>query len=475
MKNYFLLFTICLVSVVNIYGQLATPSLMTPTNGSNYIGDYVSLRVTSPVAGASKYIFEVDTVEQFNSPFLLRDSTAALTSPSINILKYGFDKHYFWRAKAKNDTMESAWSSFFTFSTAKTILLTSPADGEIVNSINPTMQIVTLGAQPQYRIEVDTVADFSSSYFMTLFPTNSQPFSQLLNAPYGKTYYWRAWATTWGDTSEYSETRTFSIPAAPKLISPANASTGMDTSVTFNVSNISGSLATDVLISDDSLFSNPTLYTSGNTFRNLKFGTTYYWKSRKSRGNNFSEYSETFTFTTKFQLNAPTITLPQVNAIIKSDTVLFSWLALPISSGLVYEVQLDTVNTFFTPSSFFTNEIQIPITNLNKNKTYFYRVRGLNDWGNGAWSNNRMFELQDNTSGLFSSKVDCELRLNNHFTFYSPCFSITEITVFSIDGKLMDVIIGDQWKNPGDLKGLFIVKAKDNLGRVHALKVNIVE
>lgn len=473
-------FTILLITIFvqNTFGQLNTPILQLPADGTDYVGDYVALKVNTGVSGATKYLFEIDTVEQFNSSFLLRDSSAALTY-SVNILKYGFDVKYYWRAKAKNDSMESNWSNAFTFSTVDKVRLSSPDNGVEVNTISPSLSILTFGNQPSYYIEVDTLPDFSSSYLKVLYPSHSQPFKQLFNVPYGKTFYWRSWAYSgWGDTSEMSEVRTFSTPSSPKLFSPANLSTGIDTSVNYIVLNIPGSTTTEVLISDDSLFSNPTLYTSGSTFRNLKFGTTYYWKSRKAQGTNISQYSETFTFTTKFQISAPTVTLPQANAIIESDTVIVSWLSLPASPGLIYLIQIDTVNIFENPLEFYTNETQIPISNLSKEKSYYYRIRGINDFGNGAWSSVRTFQTKEKNISVLSLNSNCNLHfvsgLSNEMQLLSDCFIISNFKVYMIDGRLLHTVNGNIWNQP-KTEGVFIIEATDNLGHTFRFKVGIVE
>lgn len=416
------------------------PAPQLPAKGENYVQYDMVFKVATGISGAIRYVFEIDTVSSFASPFKVRDSVAALTLGQ-NMLKYGFGKRYYWRVQAVSASERSEWSDTWFFSVQSKVKLYMPASGSKASTIAPYFQIETFGAQPSYYLEADTVADFSSPYKKLRYPTASNPAQQIIQMPYGKTIYWRAWAYNgWGDTSDYSDVWTLVLPAAPTLGLPANNSTSVDTAVNYNVGSISGSSLTTVWLSEDSTFSDYSTYSGiSGKFRGLKFGTTYYWKAKNSAGiGNESQWSPVSRFNTRYQISKPVVTAPSPGVTIQADSVTISWLAVTPQPVSGYFVEADTFSDFSTAYRQFSTINAAVLRGLSSGK-YYFRLRGINDYGNGPWSSIQWFELSkprtgiaDIHSGHFSARL-----LNGILSIQSNCNCLYKYTLINMSGQTL--------------------------------------
>ncbi|MES2616778.1 MAG: T9SS type A sorting domain-containing protein [Bacteroidota bacterium] len=367
------------------------PALNKPVDGENYIDYDLGFEIYS-VTGATKYFFEVDTVATFDSPFKLYDSTMSI-GIGFNIMKYGFGKKYYWRAKSKSATEESVWSVTRSFTVQSKVEILSPANNYNSTTSSPFINVRTFGAGPSYYLELDTVPTFNSTFFRTLYPTHSASNVQAFHLPYGKKIYYRAWAFNgWSDTTEYSDTRIINIQAAPELLTPVNNSTGIDTAVLYTIDPIEGSIATmEVKIDEDPDFGVATTYSQINgKFKGLKFGTKYYWMARQitNSGTNISDWSAPFTFTTRYQLSKPVITSPMNNASNSADSITLSWLAATPSPVSTYYIEVDTNANFSNPNYYYTSNTTLKIKSLNgkAGNSVYIRIRANNVYGVGPWS-----------------------------------------------------------------------------------------
>jgi hypothetical protein len=479
-KYLLLLFNLVILTSLK---AINPPTLNLPADGENYIDYHMNLSIFT-VSGATKYIFEIDTNNQFNSPFKITDSITSLYyHPTI--LKYGFGKTYYWRVKAKNATEISNWSDIRTFSVQTQVKLDYPADNFISDSHGPYFRIHPFGTIISYYIEIDTVNTFNSPFFQVRYPTNSTPTVQALYMPYGKKIYWRAWAFNgWGDTSDYSEVRSLTIQAAPTLASPTNELTGVDTSVNYSVNFIKGGAQqTTIYLSEDPYFDVNVIYTvvSGK-FKGLKFGTKYYWKARHTTnlGKNISEWSPVFTFTTKYQLSKPTITNPINNSSTNISSILIEWLAVTPQPVNGYYTELDTIADFTNPYSIYSSNtsVSVPSNFVENWRSAYIRVKGFNDLGNGPWSNTvKINKTSLSISNLAHSKSFEIFQTQKSLTIHSLASSGFKVHIYNTTGQLIQTFLADEKMIvPLDdfNKGLYVVHIESDSGEIIKQKLMVL-
>lgn len=438
------------------------PTLAFPINGETYVKYDAEFQIKNQVTGATRYVYEIDTVKTFNSPFKLKDSTVSIMW-SKNVMKYGFGKKYFWRVQAKNSSESSTWSDTWSFFVQNSVKLYSPSNGSVSTTISPYVQVETFGSVPEYLLEIDTVSTFNSSFKSVRFPTSSAPYVQLWQMPYGKKIYWRCRATNgWGDTSDFSDVWYLQIPSAPELVNPSKGLTGADTQVNYSVKSIGGTTQTQVYIAESEDFSNAVLYTGpSGKFGNLKFGTTYYWKARNLAGtSNISSWSNPFEFTTKYQLSQPVVTAPAANASINTDTAVFSWLAVTPQPVTGYFIQLDTSSAFSHTLEYFSAITQFKSADLIPGSKYHYRIKAINNFGKGPWSTVRSFVYKGaSNTAVIKHSGSCILHYSGGSMLIPfPVENIESLHVFNTKGQPVKTLNrGQELKLNIDADGVYFV------------------
>lgn len=441
-----LILFICFLTNFIIAKALDAPTLKLPVDGENYIKYDMNLAVNG-VTGASKYIFEIDTVSGFNSSFRKLDSSNQILY-YFNAVKLGFGKKYYWRAKAKNDIEVSNWSSTWSFNVQKKLEIFSPVNNFNSDSHSPSITVRTFGTAPSYRIDVDTVSTFNSGFFRRLYPSESNSTVQAYDMPYGKKIYFRTWAHNGsGDTTDFSETRIINIQASPKLQYPVNATIGIDTSVAYSFAIIKGSPAQfEVQIDVEPLFNAPVTYTKSNGgFKNLKFGTTYFWRVRQitNVGKNISYWSDTFSFTTKYQLSKPVITSPINNSVNNNDSLKITWLPSTPSPVSNYYIETDTNSDFKTPNYYYINNTTANLSSLKgkKNNSMFIHIRAINNHGQSQWSD--VLKINNINSGIIHNIEPKDIvvcYLPSQIIIKSKTKNSFKLELLSIDGRIFKTI-----------------------------------
>lgn len=105
----FLLFSCSLILV----HALNAPTLSSPSNGAALSTISASLQWNS-VSGTSRYQWQCDTAQTFDSPLFVSGSTTSYYTTATG-LHYG--KTYYWRVRACAASDTSAWSTERTFTT----------------------------------------------------------------------------------------------------------------------------------------------------------------------------------------------------------------------------------------------------------------------------------------------------------------------------------------------------------------------
>lgn len=187
--------------------------------------------------------------------------------------------------------------------------LLSPDSGAIDQPISLTFSWYQVEGATSYRFQLSVSSTFSSLVVHdSTLTTNSKSVSSL---SYNKTYYWRVraangdgssyWSNVWKITTTSPPPQ---IPNPPILLSPANNSTGQNTSLYLSWDPSFGATSYRLQVSRYSNFStlvsdNPNLTGTSYYISSLSYSTKYYWRVNASNISGTSAWSAVWNFTTK--------------------------------------------------------------------------------------------------------------------------------------------------------------------------------
>ncbi|HEV8685786.1 MAG TPA: hypothetical protein VGQ84_00790, partial [Gaiellaceae bacterium] len=203
-------------------------------------------------------------------------------------------------------------------------------------------------------------------------------------------------------------------PAAPQPAGPPNGSAfDLSRTVTFDwtdVADPSGIAAYHLQVSPNLTFTNdfaaelagwfePWVPTSLAVRSFLSSNTgTWYWRVQALDGaNNLGQWSavSTINIQSPSPPAAPTLVSPPNGGRFAPGNVTLAWNAA--AGAKFYEVQVDTRSDFSNANKIWVQGIaQTQFTvSLTAERTYWWRVRGRNDFAAGAWSAVRSFEIKN--------------------------------------------------------------------------------
>lgn len=385
--TFFLLFAVySLMAEQLVY----TPTLKSPAdNAINQMPD-VPLQWYA-ITGDTNLQYELmfDTSALFNSPMKFDTVQHLLTGYKTRYLLFG--TVYYWKVRAIDNSITSAWTPIRSFTVFNNLLLTGPALGDSSQNPDATIAWDSVIVSPTlitgvsfYDFQVDTSTNFNSPLLVNgTVPSNIFKYKNM-NLRFHTTYYWRVrprhagGAGTW-DTTLWN----FKILRKPTLTSPGNNATNqfLNVALKWNVSNpITGILAYQYQIALDQNFTS--IVNSSESAANidtaqfLRFGTTYYWRVRARHLTDTSEWSLTYNFTV---INIVVLKLPANNAVNVAQKPLLVWTKQTGITG--YQVELDSVNTFTNPLVTFkpkAADVQYQVTaKLLYLKKYYWRMRAF--------------------------------------------------------------------------------------------------
>jgi hypothetical protein len=364
-----------------IMAQPAAPTLIAPSNTATKQKVNTRLLWVTPV-GATRFHYQIDTVNTFNSALLLQDT---ITNNEVYMDEQYFGKKYFWRVRAGNSSTFGNWSSAFSYTTyaVPSVYTTT---GNILTSGIVVHQI--MGSFVEYQF--DTSKNFNSPAYRTFTSTyKDSAFTNFKFLKYNTNYYIRARGVHAKDTSPFTSTFNRKTLTAANY-KPSSGSTQYNFSfpLEFNRTTASKDTTekTELQIDSTALFNSPILYTSvsDTTVVNmpssfpLQYGKTYYWRTRCMH----PEDTSAWVLSTFNMFTAPQFTLgPPVNNRLNPNQPI-----LTVTGGVgtdFFIVSIDTVNTFTNPiyTDTFSGALnptkQLPFVYFNRG-IYFrlYAVRG---------------------------------------------------------------------------------------------------
>ncbi len=445
MKNLSILFII--ISGISLKTlAIDPPSLTSPSNGATNQPITLYLDWTD-IADNAGYAYQYDTVSDFSSPVMQEGTTTTNTS-YVNVSNLFFGKTYYWRAMTLGSSGNSDWSATWNFSTGITVYNTAPSDGATNQNISLYIDWTDIIGNSGYMYQIDTSQSFNSSLFQEGTTAQNNSYIGVSDLFFGTTYYWRACALSAVDTSIWSNTWIFTTYHTVTNTSPGNGAINQDISLYLDWTDIGGNSGYMYQIDTSQSF-NSSLLQEGTTAQNnsyggvsdLLFGATYYWHACAKSAVDTSIWSNTWSFTTQYQMpNAPNlISPPNGSTGISYVSVELEWSSLAEATNYQYQYSED--NTFNTGVySGTTASVTETITNLNQSTTYYWRVRGYNSSGYSPWSVIWSFTT-DNNVGFSNSMDNKYIRIFPNPTsgiFMIQGDNIQSVEITNINGQLIE-------------------------------------
>ena len=185
---------------------------------------------------------------------------------------------------------------------------------------------------------------------------------------------------------------TLPLPNPPTLVSPPDGTTDLTKDVTLTWEAAELAHTYDIQVATESDFSSIVLDESGIVETNIEvtgldLNITHYWRARSvSEGGTESAWSPIWNFETVGIPPAPVLTSPSDGAKDQPTSLIFTWEETP--GAETYQLQIATVSdfttTFYDQSNLTDNEQFVD--GFDNDKVYYWRVRAINEFGEGEWS-----------------------------------------------------------------------------------------
>jgi predicted phage tail protein len=409
--------------------------LSEPLNRASDVSRFPEI-VWQPAFSATSYEVEIATSPGFDTDLI--QFSLSQTRLQIN-QALDYETTYFWRVRALNDNGSSPWSGIRVFTTEvdptpqppARVLLLSPVNQAVNVSINPLLEWAKADGASSYEIELAGEPTFTTVLEQAM--VEDTEFRPLTSLSYDGVLFWRVRAVNEAGPGEWSLIRIFFTETDPSpgnvvLSTPPNGQFGVSITPQLAWLPAINAQAYEVQVSATGTFADVTFSQLTNDLSvvvdpALAYETTWFWRVRAVNQNGNGAWSTVRIFTTQEAPELPgrvQLTTPenQSGGVVLRPT--FSWLNAPFAT--LYEILVSDDPTFIdnaiertTSSNSFSAE-----TDLSPGTLYFWKVRGINDNGEGEWSIIRIFTTHqaESESGfpLLSDLMDADTRV----TLISP-------------------------------------------------------
>lgn len=214
-----------------------------------------------------------------------------------------------------------------------------------------------------------------------------------------------------GETKNYSywftltNTNQAEKPAIPALQNPQNGAEGVSTFNSFSWNTSKNANYYHLQVATDDLFENTIIdedkvMSDNYSMQDLAGDTEYFWRVKATNDAGSSEWSDTWSFTTKGE--APGITTllgPADGSSGVSVWPEFSWNAAENAANYYLQVSEDDTfkgfSVIVTKSDIEGTSFKLEEDKLEPEMEYFWRVQAVNGSGHGDWSEVRSFTTAD--------------------------------------------------------------------------------
>lgn len=291
-------------SVIRSFTVRLNPQLTYPADSSGRIPVTPQFKWVA-LTGSVGYIIEIDTLDDFTSPFAFQTVTTTSGVLADIILGY-YGQDFYYRIKAYHSADTSDWSEVRYFQTYSYPVLQTPLDLAVDQIPVVELQFKGIVGSASYQYEYSIYSDFSISQIINV-PLTAQTIINPSNPvtrdtvvkvmadslPYAETIYWRARAKNSIDTSDWCPYFAMDIiPDVKILWAPAASAIDVSITPTFKWKKINGSSHYELQYGTDPTFvtvnsvivNHPTTthdtVSYVVTFPHLLISTNYYWRVR---------------------------------------------------------------------------------------------------------------------------------------------------------------------------------------------------
>jgi len=272
--------------------------------------------------------------------------------------------------------------------------LTSPVNNATAQMPNAFLVWTAVPSAFNYKAQISTDSLFTTTkdYPTSLTAVNAD------HLKFNTTYYWRVKAYGVSDSSGWSEIKKFKVINTVTITKPSNNAQNRAVSMLFKWNAITGITNYEYQIDSSLSFSSPLFVgasiASNKTevySENIAFNTDYHLRMRAMHSTDTSAWSAILNFRTIDTLNLrkPGIDSTNFSPVLKLE---WEWLG-----STHYEYLLDTDSLFTTTVSKFVDTTHVIATSLDTiirevtdtlrfGQKYFWKVRGVNSFGNSQWS-----------------------------------------------------------------------------------------
>ena len=403
------------------------PQPVSPTDGATDQPTIVSL-VWSSVEGGSQY-----EVEYAYDPDFLGGVRVPTSGTAYTLSGLDFEQTIFWRVRSTAvGAGPGEWSRYVSFTTAyrKPDPLAVPRLSAPANGSGGHGSLVELkwgdvsGEGVRYHVEVATDAAFDSLRytFGDLDSLSVQPDA----LDQGRTYFWRAKAYNDETESSWTDVWSFSTAAdttvglfAPELLTPIDNAQQLPVDLLLTWDSVEGAIFYEVVLGRDETFGQiDTLLTVDSTavgISGLLADATYFWRARGGHSAAMSGWSKPFRFSTESEEaklpETPILLLPADSASDLEGPITLVWESA--SYAAQYFVQLSATGDFNGEEEEIVQTGEnVTVDELKPGVRHFWRVQGVNQFGESGWSEVRSFVTKDESSAVEEdSRIVAGLRI----------------------------------------------------------------
>ena len=260
-------------------------------------------------------------------------------------------------------------------------------------SVKPAFKWFSESLSDDYTLIVSTSADESNTVVNIVVSDTSHTLGSALDN--GRQYYWNVRGNNANGSGPLTTWRLFvTVPggaAQVSLTSPADGATGVDINPVLTWGAVAGAATYRLQVSTSADFVTTVVddaSISTTQFQpTLVYDQKYYWRVRASNAAEFN-WSSVWSLTTEAPPEAGRVTLvsPSNGSSGVSATPTLKWNEDEESDS--YNLEVATTQDFAAPvvSETGLSDTTFASTALENGTTHFWRVRGVNTAGLGAWS-----------------------------------------------------------------------------------------
>lgn len=425
----------------NFVGIPSIPAPSSPSKGSLQRSYSPLLKWNATLTYLDHYQLQLALDSSFANIVYEADS---LTTANHQIsVALNANTRYYWRVRSINVLGDTrGWSTVTNFRTALDIpILVSPSSGWSAENPRPSFDWQDVEGATSYSIQISYNTKFSS--IAQSKTVTASEYTALTDLARNKVFYWRVRANGTNGPSSWSETWQFTsaIPAStPSLQSPANNSLITSYTPRLDWSNSKVYTGTtfdryELQIALDAIFSNGLqeiqvyggVTNSEYTFDDYLIpNAKYYWRVRAYNvSGHYSTWSAVRTFRSAMLppvlqsteegwasiiiQQSPT---PEVGWLALSPRPSFDWQDVQGATSYTIQISYNTKFSSIAQSKTVTASEYTALTDLARNKVFFWRVRANGTNGPSLWSEAQQFtsSLAPGTSALLSPSNNLRLK-----------------------------------------------------------------